>query len=143
MRADILDDPRKSDIGKYEGKISFVFVGAFLHLFSWEDQIVALSHIIRLLRPQSGAMVLGRQVGNINPGHYTRKSVPHRNFHHDVRTFKELWMQVEKMTGTAWRVEAEMLDWVGWGKGRNLGLVGKEFEKPDGRDLRFWVERVA
>ena len=94
MRANILDDLEKSDIGKYEGKISFIFVGAFLHLFSWENQIVALSHIIHLLRPESGVMVLGRQVGNINPGHYTRKSVPDRNFHHDVGTFKELWMQV-------------------------------------------------
>lgn len=142
FRADMLDE-HDPELEALVGTVDAVFVGAFLHLFPYQVQLKVLLHIVRLLKPNPGVRILGRQNGSREPGERARKSAADELFfQHDVESFKRQLDEVAERTGTRWNVGGEMFDWVEWRHGRDLGVCGKEYNA-DTIDLRFWAERVA
>lgn len=93
--------------------------------------------MVKLLRDKKDSMVLGRQVGNV-----TAREIPDRKnrdqpmFQHNDESFKKMWEEVGVLTGTKWRVDAELL------------VVEDDYQKQRGpihgpgfRRLRFSVFR--
>lgn len=140
FRADVLDE-EDEELKRWNSKIDFIFVGAFLHLFPLEIQLQVLVRMMKLLKDKKGAMILGRQVGNRTPTAAVRKSRPDPFFQHNVESLRDMWDEAGMLTGTKWSVDGKLLDWVTWQKGKNLGLCGAEFNG-ETVDLRFWAERI-
>ena len=61
--ANVFDEDGALD--SLQGKIDFAYLGSFLHLFGWEDQLTICKRIIKVLKPQKGSTVFGRQMGNL------------------------------------------------------------------------------
>jgi hypothetical protein len=91
--------------------MDIVNAASFFHLFSWDDQVAAAKQVISLLRPQPGALVVGRQAGRRDPIDPDDKENAPKRYAHDVETWKRLWRQVEEETGTRWEVEAWVEVW--------------------------------
>lgn len=93
--------------------MDIVNAGSFFHLFSWDQQAVAVKQVIALLRPQPGSLVIGRQAGRKDPVDPGDSQKAPKRYRHDLDTWKRLWRQVEEETGTRWEVEAWMEPWEG------------------------------
>lgn len=140
--ADVFDDnaPEWSSI---QGKISIVYTGSFFHLFDREQQIAVAKRIVSLLKNEPDVLVIGRQVGNINPGLFSRSGYEgerHR-FRHNEQSWTELWDEVGAATGTKWDVKAE-LDLLGIGLGEVEGKLSELRLERGARRLRFVVRRL-
>jgi hypothetical protein len=65
-----------------------------------------------MLESGKGALFVGGTVGNKNPGGRTEGNGEHTRvmYLHDAESFKKLWAEVAKKTGTegTWRVEANL-----------------------------------
>lgn len=141
FRADMLDEG-DAELSQLKGCIDVVFIGAFLHLFPYETQLQILVRTIRLLKSKPGVKVLGRQNGSRDPGTRSRKSAKDQLFfQHDVESFEKQFEEAGRLTETRWEIGGEMLDWVEWRHGRDMGICGKEYNA-DTIDLRFWAERI-
>jgi len=114
--------------------MSIVYAGSFFHLFDWDGQFAMAKRVAELLKPEPGAMILGRQVGNINPGEHLRAGYgkERKRWRHDPRTWKEMWELVGKETGTKWHVHAEM---------EELQLGGGKCGTMEAKFLQRWGER--
>jgi len=105
IAADILDPSSDSELKKLDGKIDVVWAGSFFHLFCWDEQVAAAKRLVKLVRPQAGSMVLGRQMGNVVP-----REIPDPDFtdktmyRHNAASFARMWEEVGKATGTEWDV---------------------------------------
>ena len=107
IQADILDP--ESALMPFAGKMDIMYVGLFLHLFTWSKQVDALKRMVRLSR--EGSTVLGCQVG-----HREAREIGTAwgggggggtvVFHHNVESFENMWRQVGRETGTRWAIEA-------------------------------------
>jgi hypothetical protein len=93
--------------------MDIVNANSFFHLFSWDQQVTAVKQVIALLRPRPGSLVVGRQVGRKNPIDPDDEENASKRYCHDVETWKRLWRQVERETGSRWEVEAWMEVWEG------------------------------
>ena len=106
---DIFDDTPDSDVTTLHGKADFIHIAAFLHLFGWEGQIKAAVRLTAFLKDKPGTMILGRQLGSPEPGEYQHPAGANGVVcSHDEKTFRELWDEVEKRTGTRWRLEMNL-----------------------------------
>lgn len=148
--SDIFDS--NSALNKLDGQIDIVYTGSFFHLFDYADQYKIALRVVELLNPKSGSMLIGRQVGNVNPGDYQREGYPgeQKRFRHDGKTWAELWRKVGEETGTKWDVDAHMED-----HGFGMGGPGKKDGEQNGESkleelrhepgtkrIRFVVKRV-
>jgi hypothetical protein len=136
LEADIFDP--ESSLKPLERKMGIIYVGAFLHLFGWDKQVQVAKRLVELSTPKKGSLVLGRQVGSINPGavmHSTNSE--NQMYRHDPVTFEKLWKQVGDETGTSWKVDAKLDTVEGFGQGQKVAWMG-----PDVRRLIFSVERL-
>lgn len=115
-----------------EGKVDIINANDFLHLFTYSDQLAAGKRMVSFLRPVSGSLILGRQLGSTKPGEHKHPMLKVTTFRHGVESFTKLWEDVGAETGTRWRVEAQ-LDEVDFG--------GMNNSEPDMRRLRFAVFR--
>ncbi|RFU29148.1 hypothetical protein B7463_g7183, partial [Scytalidium lignicola] len=106
IAANIFDET--SGLDSLDGKIDIVFVGAFLHLFNYEEQVRVCQRVVRLLRPQKDSLIIGRQVGNVIGAEKKGTSNDHTVFRHNIESFKKMWDEVGQSTGTQWRVEATL-----------------------------------
>ena len=104
--ADIFDENGR--LSESEGMFDFIHVGSFLHLFTQEDQIRACKRIVKLLKPQDGSTVFGRQVGNVKATAIPNFLQGGTMWQHDPRTFEHMWQIVGEETGTRWSVRAEL-----------------------------------
>jgi hypothetical protein len=125
-----------------DGQIDIVQTGSFFHLFDLETQEKVATRVVKLLKPQPGSMVIGRQVGSITPGLVTH-SDPGRGsvYRHNIATWKEMWGRVSKETDVAFEVEAELqeLDQKFFG-GKNLAQ--EWWNSPGTCRLWFTVRRI-
>jgi len=98
--------------------------------------------VVELLKPEAGSMLLGRQVGNINPGEYKRAGFDgeRKKWRHDLRTWKEMWELVGKETDTKWDVHAEMEAFEGIGRGERKLL--EQRAEPGTKRLHFVVKKL-
>lgn len=112
-----------------------VYLGLFLHLFDLEGQRKICERIVRLMKNEKGALVLGTQLGSIKP-----KEVPFgtakKVFRHDEKSFEALWKVVGDMTGSEWKVNATM------DGGLGVGTEKRTWDDEDTRRLVFEVERI-
>lgn len=93
------------------GETDIIAVGDFLHLFSWDDCINAVCRLVQLSRPCAGTMIIGKNMGN-KLGRYVPSGFGRGgwSFVHNERTFREMWVEVERRTGTRWDVDVRMAD---------------------------------
>lgn len=102
-------DP-KSELSSLNGKVNIIHATSFLHLFNWEDQVTLGKRFVEILSAKPGSMVVGRQVGNVNPGEHARKAGAGTRYRHDGQSFDRMWQQIGEETGTKWKVQAALDD---------------------------------
>lgn len=105
IAADIFD-PESDLIKQLAGKVDMVYTGSFFHLFDWDEQVKVAKQIVKLMRPQPGSLVLGRQIGNRKPGSYPRRASDGFRFRHDESTMAKMWEEVGQATGVKFKVES-------------------------------------
>lgn len=145
VAADFLDDSDASPLRAWEGNMDIVHASMFLHCFELPTQVRACKRIIALLRPLPGSLFVGRTGGvSLAAGGPMEEEVrgplgriggvKGTNYLHDVDSFREMWGQVGRETGTKWEVEVveEEIDDGG----------GKYFSGKEHRWLRFEVVRL-
>ena len=131
IQADIFDPD--TPLWELNGKIDIILTCQFLHLFSWKQQIEAVEKMIDMSRP--GTCLLGYQIGRLQP---VEVQTPWGlMFYHNVDSFKELWRQIARATGTKWVLDATMVDLSQWG----MQKQDYEWMSADSRGLNFVVTR--
>ena len=131
IQADIFDPD--TPLRELNGKIDIILTCQFLHLFSWKQQIEAVKKMIDMSRP--GTCLLGYQIGRLQP---VEVQTPWGlMFYHNVDSFKELWRQIARATGTKWVLDATMVDLSQWG----MQKQDYEWMSADSRGLNFVVTR--
>ena len=119
-----------------KGKIDIIWAASFFHLFTRPRQLNIAKKLVELLRPVSGSMLLGRQLGSVKPGDYDIMKDGRWQYRHSPETLAEFWEEVGRETGTKWRVEATVDD-VDFGyHGSNMA-----WGDPDMRRLLFKIVR--
>jgi hypothetical protein len=112
----------------------FVQLGMVLHIWDLEGQTRACERVVELLRPEKGVMVVGQSVGNL-----VGKEFPARGrmiWKHDVESFKGMWEEVGRRTGTEWVVRAKL------DEGLGIDRQKRNWDEPGTRRLSFEVERL-
>ncbi len=110
--ADFLaEDGRAGELEKTEGSWDAISIMMFLHLYDWETQVRACKRILKLLKRESGNLVVGTQSGSVRPGEqavkppFVAEGEKKTVFQHSVETFKDMWRVVERDEGVRLRVE--------------------------------------
>ena len=144
---DVFDDSDESEFKQIDGGIDIIYAASIFHLFNWDDQVRVAEQVVGLLRPVRGSIVFGRQRGNVNPAEYEhRTSQGGTMFRYNQDSWKKMWQQVGKSTGTEWDVnvtletgrnDPDLLE----ADGPAPGFDGNKRSKGDG-SLRFQVVRV-
>ena len=135
LSADVFDED-DVEFNALDGKINIIYAGSFYHLWSWKDQVTAACRLVDLMVDEKGSMVVGRQAGNLHAG-----EVRHRidsqgmMYQHNPASWEQLWVEIGKLTGTSWRVEASFSD-------ADAGGQARGFDDPDTRILEFAVYRT-
>ncbi|KAL8831867.1 MAG: hypothetical protein Q9191_000619 [Dirinaria sp. TL-2023a] len=123
---------------RVRGKMDFIHLGNFLHLFSWDNQLKICKRAIEILKPQKGSIVFGRQTGNLKAQEVENAASGEKDasmvWRHDAESFKKLWHAAAQETGTQWKLWAEL----DTGEGMGVG----HWSEPGLRRLRFEVERI-
>ncbi|PVI01819.1 hypothetical protein DM02DRAFT_524319 [Periconia macrospinosa] len=136
IEADLLNPSEQ--MRALEGKIDVFGATHLLHNWDWETQVRAAANIVGLSKV--GAMVVGFQVGTSNEGPtWNPKNGKEKPELHNLSTFKRLWEETAKTTGTKWNVESRLRDW------QDLGHRANEtvYLGPESRILEFLVSRTA
>lgn len=105
-----------SPLSELDGKIDIIYAASFLHLFGYEDQIKVCKRIVKLLKAKKDSVVLGRQVGNINPGELLRSDGTGTRWRHNEESFRKMWEEVAEQTESKWSVEVASESWAGEGE---------------------------
>jgi hypothetical protein len=119
------------------GKVNIINAASFFHLFNWDRQITIAKRVVSLLAAQPGSLVIGRQAGHADPVDPDDEANAPKHYRHNPETWRRLWEQVGRETGSKWEVEASIEQWKG------LDNVFKKYH--DGADtykMRFVVRRV-
>lgn len=78
--------------------VDIIHITSFLHLFSWDKQVQALTHLEQLLRKKKGSLVVGAHIGTVEGGELVIPSRPKltaaKIFRHNTATFRKLWSQI-------------------------------------------------
>jgi len=132
--------PTKIPLAALTGQMSIIAANSFFHLYSLRDQLMLAKRVVRLLSPEPGSFILGRQVGSTAPGEYTSVDNKGTRYAHDVDSFRRFWDKVasEVGDGCQFRVEAT-LDEEELGENKNQG---QNWSEPNIRRLIFAVWRV-
>jgi SAM-dependent methyltransferase len=102
--ADIFDP--SSRLQDLRGQIDMIYTGSFFHLWGLQQQKEVSRAVASLLRPQSGSMILGRQMGSVDA--FERTSATGTMFRHNVDSFRKLWKEVGDDLGVVFIVEARL-----------------------------------
>ncbi|KAL2274280.1 hypothetical protein FJTKL_03534 [Diaporthe vaccinii] len=144
VATDFLDESDASPLRMWEGGAHIVHASMFLHCFELPTQVRACKRIVLLLKPNPGSLLVGRSGGVSLAAGGPREEVTgplgkvggvkRTNYLHDVESFKGMWDQVGRETGTRWEIKVveEEIDDAG----------GKYFAGEEHRWLRFEVVRL-
>ena len=95
--------------------------------------MVVCKRLVKLLREKKGAVVLGRQAGNVLAGEKVhRTNQAGSMFQHNKESFRKMWVEVGEATGTKWRVDVEMFE---------VDRPVKRVQETDRRAIRFSIWR--
>ncbi|KAF2107946.1 hypothetical protein BDV96DRAFT_556736 [Lophiotrema nucula] len=138
VKADILT--LEGEITSLKGKADVVSATHFLHNWNWATQIRACCNLVALTKPQPGSLIVGFQVGTKDPEKAKwEEEVEGKYTLHTPQTFEAMWVEIEKETGTRWKVEAMLREWEEFGQRKEeTGWLGE-----DAAILQFVVTRVA
>ena len=96
-------------LGQLEGQIDVVHAGSFFHLFGYEQQVAVAKRVMKLLRQKKGSILVGRQVGNVNPKEYVGPQREKSRFWHNAESWKRMWEEVGQATDSKWNVEVTLV----------------------------------
>lgn len=132
IEADVFD--AEGPLKQLEGKMDFIHIGLFLHLFDLEGQVKACERIVSLVKPEKGCLILGQQIGSLEPG---PMAVGSKMYKHNVDSFEKMWKEAGDRTGSEWKVKANI--------DAGLGVDQKQRaeDDPDTRRLVFEIERFS
>jgi hypothetical protein len=83
------------------GKVDVIYASAFFHLFERDGQVKVAKRMVRFLRPDNPkAMIFGSNGGP--------KIVGWEKYVLDVESWRRMWDEVGKTTGTCWRTEMDV-----------------------------------
>ncbi|KAK3616917.1 hypothetical protein LTR56_025634 [Elasticomyces elasticus] len=135
IAADIFDED--SPLKELYGQIDIIDASSFFHLFTLGEQKQVARSVIKLMRPRKDGLVVGRQVGNVNPQEYPRRNGLGTRFRHDIVSWRKMWDEVGEETGVRFNVGGDMQDVP------NLGtVVGAELEGESAAMMEFYVRRL-
>ncbi|RMZ80128.1 hypothetical protein DV737_g3191, partial [Chaetothyriales sp. CBS 132003] len=75
--ADVFDDAADAPLARLDGKVSVVNCTCVFHLFDWDGQ----------------ALVVGTQIGDVNPGEHKRMMSDAKRYAHNDETWEKLWKE--------------------------------------------------
>lgn len=82
---------------QWKGQMDVVFAGAFFHVFDYEDQVKASRNAAKLLKPQSGSLIFGYQLGRLTAVEgpsFASTSKSGKTFLHNQKSFEKLWCDI-------------------------------------------------
>ncbi|KAI1859327.1 hypothetical protein JX265_010330 [Neoarthrinium moseri] len=137
MQADILEADPESPLNRLKGSVDIIHLGMILHVFNREEQLIAIMRCVDILKQEPGTLIVGQAVGHTE-GKLAQGIGGSENYFHSDKTFTELMVDIEAITGAKFRVEAGMDAGLGIGSGR------RKWDTDDKtRRLFFEVERIA
>ncbi|RDW84207.1 class I SAM-dependent methyltransferase [Aspergillus mulundensis] len=103
LTGDVLAD---GFLSEWRGKVDIIFLGSFLHLFSFEQQKVIVAQLSKLLRGKN-SLVFGRHLATTGKGGSLKENACGWSlYHHSEETIRQLWDTDE--TGK-WEVSSELI----------------------------------
>jgi len=114
-----------------KGSFDMLQLCMFLHMLSWDNQIVAIKNLIKLLKPVKGSFFAGESAGHVL-GIAREATWNKLTFRHNVASFERLMREVAEDTDTKWDVRASLV----LGSGRTNWL------DTDNRRFLFHVIRL-
>jgi hypothetical protein len=100
-----------ADVGGLKGQsFDYIYGGAFFHLFTWDEQVEAISRAVGLLNQKPGSMIFGFQTGAEKA-----RSRPHDSarsgelFSHNEQSLEKLVSEVAEKTGVELRTEVSVV----------------------------------
>lgn len=112
IEADIFD--ANSALQQLDGRVDIVHAASFFHLFDWDHQVQAAKRTVQLLKPVSGSLVIGRQMGTVQArdfeGSFENKILESKRYSHNPESLARLWKQVGDETKSKWSVDAVLGD---------------------------------
>lgn len=98
-----------------QGKMNVISVSAVLHQWALKQQVEAAKRLVPF-SSGPGAILLGYQIGNTVAQEIIMPSTVVPQFRHNPLSFRLMWEQVGRETGTLWETKAEFLEWneAGW-----------------------------
>ncbi|RAK97331.1 class I SAM-dependent methyltransferase [Aspergillus ibericus CBS 121593] len=110
--SDIFDDNSEL-FHRLGGKVDIINAASFFHLFDWDGQVATAKQIVKLLKPKPGSIVVGRHVGDFTAGERAKgdSELKMTMYRHDLESWRRMWQQVERETGTRWEVEVTAEEW--------------------------------
>ena len=103
-------------LAEWRGKIDIIFLGSFLHLFSFEQQKVIIAQLVKVLRKRKDVLVFGRHLATERGGVLRTNSLGWSLYHHSPETIRQLW---ETAPVGEWEVSAKLVRYEseGWDNG--------------------------
>lgn len=112
-------------LAQYRGKIDIIFLGSFLHLFTYDQQVIIVEQLLKLLSKKKGSLVFGRHMGTDKGGLMKANACGWSLYHHSDETMRRLWKTAPE---GRWDVTTKMVPykseswdngvkWQGGGKG--------------------------
>lgn len=92
-------------------RFSIINASSLLHLFPLPIQQRLITAMIQLLIPNPGSTILGWQLGSPTPMDYFDTANFTLQYRHSEDSFRELWADISRETGTDWRVEVCEMEW--------------------------------
>ncbi|KAH6652735.1 hypothetical protein BKA67DRAFT_518946 [Truncatella angustata] len=116
-----------SFLAHLHGTVDIIYLGSFLHLFSFDKQKVVVEQLIRLLRKRPGSLVFGRHLGADQGGEFNMKSLGWDLYRHSEETIRLLW---DEAPDGPWDVSAQLTRYEseGWDNNRR-GWQGDEVKQ--------------
>jgi len=103
-------------LSEWRDRIDIVFLGSFLHLFSFEQQEIVLRQLVKLLKKRKGSLVFGRHLGTESGGLLKENACGWSLYHHSPETMRQLFATAPEGD---WEVSAELVPYAseGWDNG--------------------------
>ncbi|KAI9658081.1 MAG: hypothetical protein M1821_002741 [Bathelium mastoideum] len=110
IEADILHPNER--LQALTGTLDVVTIMCVIHQWEWDDQVLALTQIAKLLKPTPGSLAMGYQLGSIGQNYHPKGDL-HKSavYLHSPDTLSRMWNEVGEQTGSKWTCSSEFKTW--------------------------------
>ena len=98
---------QRGTLDKLNAVGDIVFASSFLHVWDWDEMILAAKGLVAMTQPRPGSTVVGKQLGSYKAGRYKMPTSSGYNYRHNADSIKRFWDQVGRETDSSWTVEAD------------------------------------